>query len=276
MTGMDRPDGTTQRLAPTLFPLSGPAAGGSLVFCPDVGGNVVYARPLLPWLSPQVRCIGAHLLPQWLEQPGGIDIAKLGARFAADIRDAGLAPPIHLIGFSFAGIVAFETARHLSRLGVEVAQLWIVDTHIHRKFVLQHFWRGVHHELRYAARYLKQNRRRFLMLPPDPDVLHQYGQSRFDLNKHPQAYRTVIRLMYDALARYRPQPWSGPATVLRARGANHWDHMPDDLGWARLIRGELHAIPLQADHLGLLRSAGPVKQVADIMLSRLQSPPTTA
>ncbi|MEO5695797.1 MAG: thioesterase domain-containing protein, partial [Burkholderiaceae bacterium] len=244
---------------------------GSVVFCPDYGGNVMYARPLVPLLvEADLRCLGLRLTPAMLEAPGGLDIGALGRTFAADIRQARLPRPLHLVGFSFAGIVAFETARHLTDPAAEPARLWIVDTHIHRLFPLRYLLRGLRGELGYAVRWLLRNRRRLVTGRRDSDVLDHYGQMRFDLSQHPHAYRIVIRRLYEALARYRPKPWGGSATVLRAR-EDVWPHIPDDLGWARLIRGGLTTIALQTDHLGLLQRSDAVRQVAQIILDRPNS-----
>ncbi len=259
------------RLPPTLFALGGAGTGGSVVFFPDYGGNVLYARPLVPLLGVDLRCLGVRLTAPMLDAPDRLDIGALGRSFAADIRQAGLARPLHLIGFSFAGIVAFETARHLAEADSEPAQLWIVDTHIHRLFLRRYVLRGPRRELGHAVRWLLKNRRRLLTGRHDPDVLDRYRQIRFELGEHPQAYRTVIRMFYESLARYRPQPWRGSATVLRAR-QDAWPHIPDDLGWSQLVRGGLRAIALQSDHLGLLRRNGTVQQVAQIILNRPHDP----
>ncbi len=259
-------------LPPTLFALGGNGAAGSVVFCPDYGGNVLYARPLVAQLGAELRCFGLRLTPPLLEAAGGLDIEALGRTFAADIRQAGLPQPVHLVGFSFAGIVAFETARRLAAGAAAEPRLWIVDTHIHRMFVRHYLLRGWRRELRYAARWLRQNLRHLLSAARDPDVLHRYGRMRFDLGVHPHAYRAVIRLCYEAHARYRPQPWEGSATVLRGRHDN-WPHIPDDLGWRHLIRGSLQTVPLQSDHLGLLQRVETVQQIAQLILNGPQGHP---
>ena len=260
MSSVPQPRG----LPPTLFELGGAGTNGSIVFCPDYGGNVLYARPLVPLLGPSLRCFGLRLTPALLEAPGGVEIEALGRRYAADIEAAGLAAPIHLIGFSFGGIVAFETARHLARAGSEIG-LWIVDTQIHRLAPHRDLLRGLRREIRHAVRWLRDNRKRLLRPAAEPHVLHRYRQMRLDLSEHPQAYRSVIRSLYDALARYRPRPWAGSGTVLRARD-DSWPHIGDDLGWNHLIKGVLRTIPLQTTHLGLLQSPDAVQRVSQIIL----------
>ncbi len=270
---MSRPTASAL-LPPTLFPLGGAGAGGSVVFLPDYGGNVLYARPLVPLLGAELRCLGLRLTPSMLETPGGPDLAALGRSFAADIRAAGLARPLHLVGFSFAGILAFETARYLADGQADVdggpTRLWLIDTHIHRLFLRRYALRGLadlRREAGHALRWFLKNRRRLLTGRSEPDVLDRYRQLRFELDKHPHAYRLVIRMLYESLARYRPRPWNGSATVLRAR-RDSWPNIPDDLGWSQLIRGSLTTIPLHADHLGLLRRDDLVQQVAQIILNQ--------
>ena len=262
---LDRP-----ALPPTILMLGANGtngANGSIVFCPDYGGNVLYARPLVPLLAPSLQCLGLRLTPEWLAAPGGLELEAIGERFATDIDAAGLTPPIHLIGFSFAGIVAFETARHLAGIGSQ-AQLWIVDTHIHRLFPHRYLPRGLWRELQHAGSWLRKNRRRLLSRAGEPEVLHRYRQIRFDLRGVPQAYRSILRALYEAVGRYRPDAWPGGAAVLRARHDN-WPHIGDDLGWAHLIKGVLRTIPLQTDHQGLLQSPDAVRQVARIILDSM-------
>ncbi len=255
-------------LPPTLFSLGGRRGGGCVVFCPDFGGNVMYARQLVRLLAPDLHCIGARPTKSLIEEPDGVDIGRLGEAFATDIDRAGLASPIHVVGFSFGGFVAFETARHLAALGVHGVHLWIADTQVHRMFAHRYLLRGWRRELRYAVRFIVQNRRRLFARTADPDVLHRYGALRFNLSDHPVTYRTVIRLMYDALARYRPQPWAGTATVFRARHGDAWPHVPDDLGWSHLIEGDLKALVVDADHLGLVHEASAAAKVAGLIQSR--------
>ncbi len=260
----------TQALPSTLFPLGvGAPAGGSIVFCPDYGGNVLYARPLVPLLASDLQCLGLRLTPDLLEAAGGVEIQALGRRYAADIHAAGLAAPVHLFGFSFGGIIAFETARYLSQLQPHAARLWIIDTAIHRLFLHRYLWPGgLWRELEHAAWWLRMNRRRLLNPAAAPDVLHRYRQIRFDLREHPQAIASVIRMLYAAQARYRPQPWRGHATVVRAR-LGRWPHVGDDLGWRHLIEGELSTVPLQTNHSGTLQNPDSVHQVARIIADPL-------
>lgn len=255
-------------LPPTLFSLGPCRSGGTVVFCPDFGGNVLYAKRMVRLLESNLHCVGARPTQALLEPPDGVQIGRLGEAFATDIERAGLASPIHLIGFSFAGFVAFETARYLAACGNHGVHLWILDTHVHRRFAHRYLLRGWHRELRYAMRFIAENRGRLFAGAADPDVLHRYGMLRFRLSEHPTAYRTVIRLMYEALARYRLQPWTGAATVLRARHGDAWPHVPDDLGWSRLIHGDLKTASLDADHLGLVNDASAAAEVAFLIESR--------
>ena len=125
------------------------------------------------------------------------------------LRKAGLPGPLHLGGFSFAGYVAFEAARHLATLGVPVGTLWLFDSEILRKVPGFRPWSAPLAETRRVLGFVRRNWRVLLGGAPDPDVLHVYGDVPMYLREHPAGCRDIIRGLYPAMIAYQPQPWTG-------------------------------------------------------------------
>jgi thioesterase domain-containing protein len=249
----------------TLFKLAGPESGGTLIFLPDMGGNVLYANALVRAMAGSAVCLGARLDDAMSREINALPVSELGRRFAQDILRADLPRPLHLAGFSFAGFVAFETARHLEALGAAADNLWLLDSEVMRK--LPYGWTqwAKPAELRYALGYARQNWRSLLGLGSDPNILHAYCEVRMDLSDHPMAYRDIIRGLYGAMMDYRPDPWpDGKAVVVRAATSYYPGGAPDDLSWGQLIpRCEVRVIP--GDHLGMLKDPLSVGQVVALM-----------
>lgn len=267
----------------TLVLMGGPPCGaerGTIVFMPDVGGNLLYARPLVAPLSEAAACIGTRLDRTLLGRLDRLSVPDLGRRFAADLLQADLPRPLHLVGFSFAGLVAFETARHLAAANAPADGVWLIDTQVLRKLPGEGGIKAALHrplaEVNTAIRFLWRNRRRFLG-QREPYVLHRYGHLRIDLSRHPEGHRPVIRGLYRALVAYRPEPWptsmrAGRTVLIRAGSEQRRAGVPDDLGWRRLTP-TCEVVHVTGDHLSMLREAGNAAQVADVLLDGLASYP---
>ncbi len=249
----------------TLFRIASAGSGGTIVFFPDFGGSVFYARPLVAHLSGVATCIGTKLDRDLVTRTGAFDLTELCARFAADIHAADLPRPIHLAGFSFAGLLAFETARQLAAGGAAPETVWLFDSTAFHK-IRRPLWTYLSpHEIAYAIRFAVRNRRRILGGQPAPDILHRYGQIRMNLSRHPEGHRQIIRMLYNALGPFRLTPWKdGRVILIRAADRNGARGVPDDLGW-RLVAPACEVRTVETDHLGLLRDPACVAAIAAMM-----------
>lgn len=251
----------------TLFWMTGPMRTGTLVFLPDLGGNVLYARNLVPALADRLGCAGLRLDSALTTIVDQVTVPELGRRFAQDLLAVDLPRPLYLAGFSFAGLVAFETACHLDKLGAAPDHLWLLDSQVQRKLGGFYALQNPLVEAGYAMRYLARNWRRLIGLRAEPAILHRYGLVRMDLTRHPEGQRKIIAGLYGALADYRPTPWpKGKATLVRASKEAPRGSASADLGWHRLIPN-CRAIEAEGDHLSLLRDPARAAQVAAAILA---------
>lgn len=230
-----RPQDPSPAPVATLLRLSGRkgARGPSLVFFPDMGGNVLYARNLIAAMGPGFQAHGLRLPDRPLADLARGSLQDLAAQFARDLVASGLGP-LHLVGFSFAGYLAAETARQLDRLGHPPAHLWIIDLPASPARTPVAFWRALKSRL---------SSRRAM-------ILHSPGFLRVDLSAHPEGYQSIIRTLYRLFVRHRPGPWRGAATVVRALAAPR--RLGPDLGWDRLISPPVACLAVPGDHLSMV------------------------
>lgn len=239
-------------LPETLRRLSFVEGAGSLIVMPDVGGNTLYARPLVAELADECSCYAVQLGPATVASLAELSVEDLGRQFAEAIVAAQLHGPVHVLGYSFAGFLAHETARQLALLGATPEMVWILDLMCYHPLTLRGFMRYPIHHARNIALYLRWNWRRLLLGQEEPELLAAYGISRIDLRKHPESYRHIIRGNHAALQRYRAGSTNAPTTLLRAmQDSGDWSE--DGMGWRDLVSAPFRVIDVPGDHLTMLR-----------------------
>jgi amino acid adenylation domain-containing protein len=145
----------------------------------------------------------------------GANLADLAARYAEAIAGAQPEGPYLLAGWSFGGLVAWETARRLEELGREVALLVLLDSR-----------------------------------PPDPDA----EPPRLDDAALDDPLRTLVNDHLQALRSYRPRSLACPVALFLAQdrpGGGTADAAA--ALWRPLARGGLEVDTIPGDHFTLLR-----------------------
>ncbi|MCK9875656.1 thioesterase domain-containing protein [Frankia sp. Ag45/Mut15] len=115
---------------PRVVSLTGPASGTPLFCFPEAGAPAIALLPLARHFAGQrrVHALQAHGLerrglPDW-------SVPAAARRHVADIRLLQPNGPYLLVGHSFGGLIALETARLLRAAGHEVALLALIDTYL--------------------------------------------------------------------------------------------------------------------------------------------------
>ena len=111
-----------------IFPLQKGCPTTSLFFLPDVGGSVFYSRKLTEALGKEPSLYGFRLDPEFDWSQPERTFIKLAEQFADNLINSDIPEPYHLIGHSFAGLLAFETARQLKIKGGNVGLVALLDT----------------------------------------------------------------------------------------------------------------------------------------------------
>jgi amino acid adenylation domain-containing protein len=146
----------------------------------------------------------------------GTDLQGLAARYAEAIVQVQPRGPYLLGGWSFGGLVAWETARRLNEMEREVGLVTLLDSR-----------------------------------PPDPDAeppgLDEGFLSTLDAHR-----RAAVRAHLDALRGYRPQPLDCPVVLFLAADRPQGETTDRAALWRPLARGRLDVETVPGDHFHLL------------------------
>jgi len=258
MNAITSPDGIK------LVTLRPNATGVPFVFAPDLGGNFLYCRDLVSGLSDGISPFGLSLTEEALGNLGTVTIESVASVYAEVLIETWPKGPLHLAGFSFAGVLAFETARMLAKRNRPVSHIWLFDTRVHRlhmpSMILNSPIRELKHLLTYAAKQMFQR-------PSDQNlILRHYRLLEINLEQRPKAYWPIIRALHKALSKYRPDPFDEtPVTLFRTTDPTSAHARPRYLGWDRLSPEKIRVVDVDAEHLTIMHSSASLETIANCL-----------
>ncbi|MDA8584702.1 thioesterase domain-containing protein [Rhodobacteraceae bacterium] len=237
----------------TLVPIRPSESDCMLVFMPDRGGNFLYARELVQTLPDDIGCYGMRIPSLLLTSDEPLTFQQICAELARDLEAAAGECRLHLAGFSFAGLLAFETARALSTGPAAAEAVWLFDTRAHRLHWTSMFRHAPLRETSRLFRYFWQNWQSVIGLQKDDMMLRHPRLTTIDLMTHHVSYHQIMRRLYTAIKTYKPKPWrSAPVTLFRADKDD--DTLPPfDLGWTQLTVGNAKFASLPGTHMTILK-----------------------
>lgn len=161
-------------------------------------------------------------------------VESIAAHFIREMKQAKPRGPYLLTGFSFGGVVAFEMAQQLAQAGDEVPMLSVIDTYapaLHGKAI--------------------ETDKRFYT--PLKNMIYRWIVQRALRNDGtvPTRFRNfhIIDTYDRAVLAYKPKPWKGALTVLKAKDS--WG--PQSMGWESLVTGRLDVQVLPGDHYNIIK-----------------------
>lgn len=161
-------------------------------------------------------------------------VESIAAHFIREMKQAKPHGPYLLTGFSFGGVVAFEMAQQLAQAGDDVPMLSVIDTYapaLHAKAI--------------------ETDKRFYT--PLKNMIYRWIVQRALRNDGtvPTRFRNfhIIDTYDRAVLAYKPKPWKGSLTVLKAKDS--WG--PQSMGWEGLAQGGLHVQVLPGDHYSVIK-----------------------
>ena len=250
-------------LAPTIIPLKNDKGPSNIFFLPDIGGNVLYARNIVSQLTSECGVYTMRLDSELLENLPGCTIQGLARRFATDLTASVFPGPVHFIGHSFAGYLAFETARHAVELGMHVGSVILLDCAVPHRFRSGWYHQTAEHLYRVKS-WLREMLKKAASGAFNDDanmILSEPGFVRMDLSNHPEPYRHIIRHLYKALVDYEPGIYSDNLTLFQATDQFLFG-VPKDFGWGTYTNGHVDIIQIACDHLEIVRDDHAAKEVA--------------
>jgi thioesterase domain-containing protein len=236
------------------------------------GGDVLCFFPLARNLGADQPFYGLQARGLEDEREPLTCIEEMAAAYLKEIRSVQPAGPYRLGGWSFGGLAAFEMAQQLRERGEEVALVAVLDTgpgvpewmpvdpslidenDPSRQLLViaeyLHGLRGVDLGLTLAdlaGQSAEEQIRRFVARLQSAGVMHA-EDSFAQVRRLLRVYRTNV-LAYCA---YRPQPYAGRITVLRAAAQEPATDAPADLGWSAYTPLPVAAREIPGDHVTIL------------------------
>ncbi|CAM4377416.1 Alpha/beta fold hydrolase [Myxococcus xanthus] len=241
--------------------------GTPVFFVHAVGGAVGPYRALARRMGRERPLYGFQAAGLDGREPPLEQVEALARRYVEAMRERQPEGPYVLGGWSLGGVVAFEMARELERLGQSVALLVLLDSFapdenaptrepdaalllagmamdLARTAGVESTLRpemlsGLTEEEQFTA--LVEHARQAGWLPPEVEASTL------------RAWRDVTRANLRALAAYRPGPVRCPVLLLRAKDAQRSRAVEPSHGWARWGLSGLTVEDVPGDHYSVLR-----------------------
>lgn len=239
-------------------------SGDGVLWClPGSDGDAAVFAALAPWLPRALSAYGIMLTQMHAKSPR-LSVEEIAGECVRAIRSRPRAGPIHLMGYSFGGLLAYELAIQLSRAGHVIGFLGMVDTGLlvqlgrvtARESAAAKVKRKSQTWLRHARTMLTGPARGRWFRETVISKLFTKGYAYLAARGRviPQWLRNVNDLNLFASTRYQPPPFSGTVVLIRARDELRDKRWTLDLGWHSIPTGPLLIRELPGTHRDLLRT----------------------
>ena len=207
-----------------------------LFFVHPVGGNVLCYAQLAHYLGPEQSFYGLQSFGLADGHSPLGEISEMASRYLEALHRVQPEGPYLLGGWSMGGIIAFEMAQQLHRVG-QVSLLVLLDSHTPAAL---------------AQPEEIDDEELLLQFKSDMSALYGLEGRGFDSDQLSRLFQ-VFRMNVHAMMRYQPQSYPGRITFFRA-GNQISDASYDPIeDWRALATGgvEVHMVP--GDHYTMLR-----------------------
>lgn len=258
-------------------------------------------------MQPLAKALSADL-PFYSLEHKGLDgrapfetVEDAARSFLDEVRQVQPHGPYHLGGYCFGGVVAFEMARMLEKLGEPVGGLFLIDGYnpAFRRFqpTRDLFLRVAAFHLRRAAIHSRK------MMKLRLGEWMKYGGGRFkalcthtsrivraitapDAQTFPSAAPETVTAPADldleqildrarqagplAARNFVPKPYCGSAVIFRTKERGDSPFEDPFLGWKSLVRGRIESFEIEGDHKSIFYDPVLVRPIAEIIDARLR------
>ena len=253
--------------------------GRPIFFCvPGIGGQVMSLAALGQRLAPVCRMVAVRGGTAG-DDPAEDTVERAAARGVETVLRQQPAGPFLLGGHSGGAAIAFEMAQQLARRGHGVGLLVLID-------LRRPGWQAPPGRWLHVLRCAVGNLPDWVRYDLAPSGLRQMGRNLvrhlrhlltggpaieriLDLSRYPADQQVAMNRVFEMLEAYRPLPWPGRITLLRARAQPVLlQHDEPTLGWASVARGGVDLVRLPGNHLTIMREPL-VAHVAEALRRRL-------
>ncbi len=229
---------------------------------PGIGGLSAFTYlPLAGELVRECRVLGYQLMGASDGERATLHLRGAAARLASRVEANSGGKPIHLVGFSFGGIMAFEVAAQLETRGIRVASVSVLDTAPLGK--RERFNRVARTALRYMG--LSNASKRLKKLNELANVRTVNGAS---LGEVEHRLRRVMDVSGLSLAFHRLGRVSCPLNIILSNGIDIDGESVSEARvverWSKYAHGEVRITRTTSSHNGLVRKEG-VPAVAGVL-----------
>ncbi len=250
-----REDGGARRLDACLVPLKAGEGLPALCLFHYAGGSLLPYRHLVDRLPAGRPAWGLQFPASVRSGLADLEIDALARDYAREIHEALGGGPVHLVGHSFGGQLALETARCLHRLGRRTGLVALLDTREPRmlSFNAAMSARFAHH-LRALPERPAREWPPYLAARIRPLLAHLGFRLRARWPGLPSFSASTLRQESRlALHRHRSQRYDGEVVLLRAERQPRAEFQADaTLGWYQAGIARLHVVPIHGDHLSFM------------------------
>jgi amino acid adenylation domain-containing protein len=270
-----------------IVPLQSSGTRAPLFLMPSITGSPLSWKHVVDRMGTErpVFAVGvAGQTPPWPEQT---TLPEIASHFVAALREARIDGPLHIMGYSFGGMLAYEVARQLHEAGIEVGVVAIVDTgpeqlRAHAR------WPDVRNLLRffanapawisrfafktttsrkvYEVRRKFRTWRRYLQAKITGGPAIKQLDAVIDTRRLPADFRRRMQTNYDAVQCYVPGTYSGRLVLFRAKIRPLLHSFTRDLNWLQVVTGRVEIVDIPGNHDTILRQPN-----SDILATRLQA-----
>ena len=218
-------------------------------------GDILIYRPLAEHFAPHRPVFGIQPPVDLVTRPQPYSLQSLASDYIAEILKRGTEGPIHLAGFSSGSPIAFEMARQLKILGIEVGLLALIDGEVktktphmpaavkYAKIVIRKFFKIVFKmkdEIAEGPKKFVWKRLRSVWLQLRVRAL-EHSPSQGEI--------TMEQALLLAERAYKAEPYPGSALLIRFHD-EAWKYGPDPLmGWSDLLQGGYDIVDFEGAHI---------------------------
>jgi amino acid adenylation domain-containing protein len=225
-------------------------------------GDVFVYRSVAVQFAPHRPVFGIQPPVDLIDRSQPYSLKALASDYVSEILARQTAGPVHLAGFSSGSIIAFEMARQLENLGIEVGMLALIDGQVRAEgppmpAAVKYAKRVMRKLCKIAFKLedeLADGPRQFVM----KRLRHVWLQSRVRAleNSAAKGEITMEQALLLAERAYKAEPYSGSVLLIRFHD-EAWEYGPDPLmGWSGLVEGGIEVVDLEGGHITGMSPAG--------------------
>jgi thioesterase domain-containing protein len=251
-----------------------------LLFLPSLCGETSYAHGIAGHLERDQPVWGVQPSDPMSEWQSYLPMEEIARHYADDLCALQPDGSFRLAGYSFGGVLAYETACQLVDRGRQVKLVALIDTGLSRdrqptlagcfgislaivsnlpSWVLDNILRtepegfiaGLNHHLQMLAK----RGSRVLSSGSSTQWKPEIGDL-FDVNRLPPKYVKMMESNLRALREYIPKHYPGRLTLFRATTRPLLHSQSADLGWSEWVADGVEILSIPGHHLSILKEPG--------------------